>query len=455
MLYLASIVASAFSGSELINQFNAWKAEHGKSYATADLEAKALAAFSENQGIIEAHNARGLSYTLGHNAYSDLTWDEFSTTVMSELFLNKVPKNVRRVHLTGKNGNPAAVPDSVDWVKQGAVTPIKNQAQCGSCWAFSTTGSIEGALAIETGKLVSLSEEQLVQCDHNGDQGCNGGLMDNAFEWVQRGNALCTEADYPYSSGSGITGTCKKTCTGEVTISGHTDVPRDDEEALKSAVAQQPVSIAIEADKSAFQLYRSGVLDSSSCGTQLDHGVLIVGYGTDSSTGKDYWKVKNSWGATWGESGYVRMVRGKNMCGLAQQASYPTGAKIVGPSPPSPTPTPPSPPSPPAPAPSTHYGDPANGCLTDEAEVSIQGVSGDFCTPSCSLFKSCPTDIPEGVSASPQCALQDASSSKKYCALICSPTTPILDQKAADSQCGTNASCKEVQMGIGLCTYDD
>jgi hypothetical protein len=193
------------------------------------------------------------------------------------------------------------------------------------------------------------------------------------------------------------------------------------------------------------------VLDSSSCGTKLDHGVLVVGYGTDSSVSKDYWKVKNSWGSSWGEEGYIRMVRGKNMCGLANQASYPKGATAAGPSPP----TPPGPsPSPPTPS-SSHYEDPKDGCQSDEIEITIQGVSGDMCTPQCSLFKPCPTDVPTGVTAQPQCALQDSATNEKYCALICSPSLPIADQKAADAQCGTNASCKSVQLGLGLCTYDD
>merc|ERR1712087_218529 len=249
-----------------------------------------------------------------------------------------------------------------------------------------------------------------------------GGLMDNAFEWIESGNKLCTEEDYPYTSGSGVTGSCKSTCTGVVSIKSHKDVPEMDEDALKSAVAQQPVSIAIEADKSAFQLYKSGILDSSSCGTNLDHGVLLVGYGTE---GKDYWKVKNSWGSTWGEEGYIRMVRGKNMCGIAMSASYPKGAKMVGPSPPSPSPSPPSPST-------THYGDPTGGCMSDEVEVSVQGISGDMCSATCGIFKPCPTDVPAGVT-------------------VCSPTMPILDQKAADAQCGANASCKDVQLGIGIC----
>jgi hypothetical protein len=416
-----------------------------------------MMAFEMNDAIILRSNAQNLSYTLGHNEFSGFTWDEFKRVHMGELYMNKAPKNVMRKHLKGeKIGYKLA--DTVDWVSAGAVTPVKNQARCGSCWAFSTTGSVEGAYQIASGKLVSLSEEDLVQCDHNGDQGCQGGLMDNAFEWINSNGGIASEIAYPYTSGSGTTGTCNaaKKAASVVTITSHKDVPKEDEDALKSAVAKQPVSVAIEADKSAFQLYKSGVLDSAACGKQLDHGVLVVGYGTDSASSKDYWKVKNSWGSTWGESGYLRMVRNKDMCGISQSASYPTGAKAVGPSPPGPSPGPsPTPPGPSPPAPSTHYGDPKGGCLTDEIEITIQGVTGDFCTPKCGFFKACPTDVPAGVTAQPQCALQDSASSDKYCALICSPTLPIVDQKAADDQCGTNASCKSVQLGIGLCTYDD
>jgi len=431
-------------------EFNAWKLAHHKVYDGVEAEAEALQAYESNDVIIRSHNSKNASYTLGHNSFSDLTWEEFERVYMaggSPLYLNRAPKNAARVHLVSPG---KALADSVDWVAKGAVTPVKNQGRCGSCWAFSTTGSVEGAYQIASGNLESLSEEDLVQCDHNGDNGCQGGLMDNAFEWIEQ-NGVAAESAYPYTSGTGTTGTCdaSKKAKPAVTVTGFKNVPQGDESALKSAVAQGPVSIAIEADKSAFQLYKSGVLDSPNCGTKLDHGVLIVGYGTDSSLSKDYWKVKNSWGATWGEQGYVRIVQGKDMCGIAQQASYPTGAKAAGPSPPGP-PTPPTPPT------KSHYGDPKDGCLSDEIEVSIQGVAGDFCTPACGLFKACPSDIPTGVTAKPQCALQDASApSKKYCALICSPSLPILDQKAADAQCGQTASCKALQMGVGLCTYDD
>jgi len=456
MIYALSFFAgsaTAFSGSELINDFNSWKSLHAKTYASADLEAGALAAYSSNDAIIKETNAKGLSYTLGHNEFSDMTWEEFSHTVMSSLYTNVAPKNMNRVHIdTGDNGKIA---DSLDWVTKGAVTPVKNQGRCGSCWAFSSTGSIEGAYQVATGNLVSISEEQLVQCDHNGDNGCQGGLMDNALTWVTKGHALCTESDYPYTSGGGVTGTCVTGCKGSVTLTGHKDVPSKDEDALKAAVAIGPVSIAIEADKSAFQMYKGGVLDSTACGTKLDHGVLIVGYGTDA--GVDYWKVKNSWGATWGESGYIRMARGKNMCGLAQQPSYPTGVGAAGPSPPgpSPGPSPPSPTPPSPPAGKSHYSDPKDGCLSDEIEITITNIKGDFCSSECSIFKKCPADVPTGVTAGPQCALQDASTNKHYCALICSPTLPVLDQKAADAQCGTNASCKPAGQGVGLCTYDD
>lgn len=242
-----------------------------------------------------------------------MTWEEFSAQRLG--YTKPVSTLPRSMHVV----NPAANPTSVDWTTKGAVTGVKDQGQCGSCWAFSTTGSVEGAHFLATGNLVSLSEQELVDCDYGitKNLGCNGGLMDTAFKWIET-NGLCSEADYPYVAKK--QSTCTQ-CTAQAKISSYHDVTPNDESALEDAVAQQPVSVAIEADKSVFQLYKSGVLTSSQCGTNLDHGVLVVGYGTDN--GQAYWKVKNSWGVSWGEAGYIRLAKGTNECGISQQPSYP------------------------------------------------------------------------------------------------------------------------------------
>jgi C1A family cysteine protease len=290
-------------------RFEAWKEAMNKKYETADIEAKSFATWLANDEIIQSSNARtDLNYKLGHNSRSDMTreqWAKFLGT-QNNPHLRR-PKNY---DMTLKE-MIADAPDSVDWTTKGAVTPIKNQEQCGSCWAFSTTGSVEGAYFLAQNELISLSEQELVSCD-NKDNGCEGGLMDTAFQYVEQ-NGLCKEEDYPYVSGSGISFQCsrKTKCSEVVKVTGFTDVPSGDEDALKAAVAQQPVSVAVEADKSAFQLYKSGIMDSPFCGTKLDHGVLIVGYGTGGLFETPYWKVKNSWGTTFGEDGYIRLGRGK------------------------------------------------------------------------------------------------------------------------------------------------
>merc|ERR1711977_487858 len=256
-------------------------------------------------------NAKGHKYTLAMNEFADLTADEFGAMYMGLAKPKKLWGSLESGGTHVYDGSPLA--DSIDWVSKGAVTPVKNQGQCGSCWSFSTTGSLEGAWEIATGKLVSLSEQQFVDCSKSfGNMGCNGGLMDNAFKYAEQ-NAICTEESYPYKAKAG---TCEaSSCTVGVPkggVTGFKDVKKEDLQAMEEAVAQQPVSIAIEADQRVFQLYHSGVL-TGTCGTKLDHGVLAVGYGTLSGT--DYWKVKNSWGATWGDQGYIMLEKGKDSAG--------------------------------------------------------------------------------------------------------------------------------------------
>lgn len=193
----------------------------------------------------------------------------------------------------------------------------------GCCWAFSAVAATEGITKLSKGKLISLSEQELMDCDVDGnDQGCNGGLMDDAFEFLINNGGLATEASYPYKA---TQGTCE-TKNSVATITGYEDVPANSESSLLKAVSQQPVSVAIDAGGLDFQHYSSGVF-TGDCGTELDHGVTAVGYGTDAD-GTKYWLVKNSWGTTWGEKGYVRMQRDvdaeEGLCGIAMQASYPT-----------------------------------------------------------------------------------------------------------------------------------
>ncbi|VAH67371.1 unnamed protein product [Triticum turgidum subsp. durum] len=285
--------------------------------------------FKSNAHFVHSHNKRGdRPYRLRLNRFGDMSQAEFRATFVGDFRRDTLATPPSVPGFMYAAVNVSDLPPSVDWRQKGAVTGVKDQGKCGSCWAFSTVVSVEGINAIRTGSLVSLSEQELIDCDTADNEGCQGGLMDNAFEYIKSNGGLITEAAYPYRAAQGTCNVARAAQNSPVVvhIDGHQDVPANSEEALAQAVANQPVSVAVEASGKAFMFYSEGIF-TGSCGTELDHGVAVVGYGV-AEDGKAYWTVKNSWGPSWGEQGYIRVEKDSGaaggLCGIAMEASYPS-----------------------------------------------------------------------------------------------------------------------------------
>jgi C1A family cysteine protease len=302
-------------------EFGNFQERFSKRYSNIQELETRFAIFRKNFVGILSHNADlTQNFTMGVNQFTDLTPEEFRAQ-----YVGGLKSEVGSYGCKSFSSSASGAPASIDWRTKGAVTSVKDQGQCGSCWTFSATGAVEGAWAISKNQLIDLSEQELVDCATGiayGSHGCNGGQMEGAFKFIIE-NGQCALSSYPYTA---TDGTCQK-CSAVAHISSCSDVKPNDQISLKAAVAQQPVAVAIEADTRYFQSYSSGVLTSSSCGTSLDHGVLTVGYGTEN--GIDYWNVKNSWGTSWGNQGYVKIGRSSStndpgICGIAMDPSFPT-----------------------------------------------------------------------------------------------------------------------------------
>jgi len=315
-LVVLAIALAAVQAFDLDTEWEHFKIKYGRNLLTGQEHDARKNIFANNLKFIEKHNAEhalGLhTYTVGINQFADLTNEEFVQQFTGFKAMDDLPESA--VEIVGDRA------DSIDWRQMGAVTPVKNQGQCGSCWAFSTTGTIEGAYHKKTGKLVSLSEQNLMDCSRQ-NYGCNGGNPYLALEFAIQQGGIDTEESYPYEMRQGYCRFDENNVGAKIT--GAKRIRQADEEDLQNALSEiGPVSVAIDAAHASFQMYHSGVYNEPYCSSyRLDHGVLAVGYGTEN--GQDYYIVKNSWGAGWGMDGYIKMARNSNNnCGIATMACY-------------------------------------------------------------------------------------------------------------------------------------
>jgi len=319
-LLLCSVLA--LTETQYQDAFVAWTNKYSRSYCNEEFFHR-YSIFKKNLDLVIANNAANTGFKMETNKFADLSKEEFA-----KLYLGTRVKKTSSpcdAHTERQLKTlAAAAPTSFDWRTKGAVTPVKNQGQCGSCWTFSTTGSTEACHFLTTGKLVGLSEQNLVDCV-SADQGCNGGLMTDAFTYIISNGGIDTEASYPYTAEDG---TCSYNAANRgATLKSYTTVISGSESDLLLKAVTGPTSVAIDAGVESFQLYSSGIYNEPQCSNtinSLDHGVLVVGWGV-SSNGTDFWLVKNSWGTDWGMSGYIEMSRNlNNQCGIATAASIPS-----------------------------------------------------------------------------------------------------------------------------------
>lgn len=323
------LLATAFMGAvaalptevEMQAQFVSFMKDHNKTYVSADMFMR-YNNFKNTLAVIEKHNSEDHTWRMGVTQFADLTPEEFKKDYASGL-PKELVEQARKKAMSGNwtdDNSPSLPPGSpladLDWVSRGAVNPVRNQASCGSCWAFAAVSAVESAYQIKKGTLLSMSEQNLVDCDKT-DYGCNGGLPINAFNWIKSNGGVATRAAYPYlaKDSTCYTGRTKYSFSSGSAV----ETAMGNEASLLTSVNVGPVAVGIQSDPYIMN-YVSGVY-SGACGRDLDHAVVVVGYGTSGT--QNYWKVRNSWGSSWGEGGYFRLIRDKDECGIADLAARP------------------------------------------------------------------------------------------------------------------------------------
>jgi len=312
---LAAAVSAVNNGDV---KFMHFLAQFGKMYTTFEEFAFRAEIYALKDLEILSHNSRPSNFVLGHNKFSDWTAKE-----MKKLLGDKSESANAYCLPPPSTDNSVEVPSSVNWVEAGMTTPVKDQGSCGSCWTFATTSTVESANAIFGSGLVSLAEQQLVDCV-TADQGCGGGMTYDAYTYLMDHKAYL-EDDWAYTATDG-TCTYDESKASNVTLSSYVCVDPQTPAGMKVAVAQQPVAISIDAGSTVFHNYAGGVLDSEDCGISTNHAVSIVGYGTDADSGLEYWLVRNSWGSSWGVDGFIKIAitEGDGICAINHRPLYPT-----------------------------------------------------------------------------------------------------------------------------------